>query len=198
MASDPWSSVKIFQTLPRPYATERSTNPTELYTRNCLHGIDHAPLHRGHSVAACSPPCQVQYSPALRSAARNRNCCAANAASPRTATIDEVTSTAQIAICTTSNMSRTVIRRPASPIDPSLHHLVRIRAQHLSHRHRAEQKPAHQRQQQCDPIDIRVRIHRHIDGKLGKRLPRAQPAQQHYAARQPDRSAGERNQKRLR
>ncbi len=41
-------------------------------------------------------------------------------ASPRTATIEEVTSTAQIAICTTSKRSRTVIRRPAAPLDPAL------------------------------------------------------------------------------
>src|ERR1035438_1454188 len=40
--------------------------------------------------------------------------------SPRTATIDEVTSTAQIAIWTTSNTSRTVIRRPNAPVDPAL------------------------------------------------------------------------------
>ena len=40
--------------------------------------------------------------------------------SPRTATIDDVTSTAQIAICTTSNMSRTVIRRRLDVLDPDL------------------------------------------------------------------------------
>jgi hypothetical protein len=38
--------------------------------------------------------------------------------SPRTATIEEVTSTAQIAICTTSNTSRSVMRRPGMPFDP--------------------------------------------------------------------------------
>ncbi len=41
-------------------------------------------------------------------------------ASPRTATIEEVTSTAQIAICTTSSRSRSVIRRPIVPVDPDL------------------------------------------------------------------------------
>jgi len=35
----------------------------------------------------------------------NRSCCAMERMSPRTATIDEVTSTAQIAIWTTSNTS---------------------------------------------------------------------------------------------
>jgi hypothetical protein len=40
--------------------------------------------------------------------------------SPRTETIEEVTSTAQIAICTTSNASRTVIRRPTLPVEPDL------------------------------------------------------------------------------
>src|SRR5260370_927806 len=40
-------------------------------------------------------------------------------ARPRTATIEEVTSTAQIAICTASNRSRTVTRRPLL-IDPDL------------------------------------------------------------------------------
>ena len=38
--------------------------------------------------------------------------------SPRTATSEEVTSTAQIAICTTSKMSRTEIRRPTTLVDP--------------------------------------------------------------------------------
>jgi hypothetical protein len=40
--------------------------------------------------------------------------------SPRTATSDEVTSTAQIATCVTSNKSRTVIRRTTVPVDPDL------------------------------------------------------------------------------
>ena len=39
---------------------------------------------------------------------------------PRTATNEEVTSKAQMAICTTSNRSRTVIRRPTLPVDPDL------------------------------------------------------------------------------
>ena len=41
-------------------------------------------------------------------------------ASPRTATSEEVTSSAQIAICATSNRSRIVIRRPILPSDPDL------------------------------------------------------------------------------
>ena len=39
---------------------------------------------------------------------------------PRTATIEEVTSTAQIAICNTSNRSRNVTRAPITPVDPDL------------------------------------------------------------------------------
>ena len=41
-------------------------------------------------------------------------------ASPRTATKEEVTSTAQIAICAPSSSSRTVTRRPMPPADPDL------------------------------------------------------------------------------
>ena len=40
--------------------------------------------------------------------------------SPRTATSEEVTSTAQIAICTTSNKSRTLIRRRTVAVEPDL------------------------------------------------------------------------------
>jgi len=40
-------------------------------------------------------------------------------ANPRTATREEVTSTAQIAICAASSRSRTVIRRPTVPVDPA-------------------------------------------------------------------------------
>jgi hypothetical protein len=40
--------------------------------------------------------------------------------SPRTATSEEVTSTAQIAIWTTSKMSRTEVRRPTTLVDPDL------------------------------------------------------------------------------
>ena len=39
---------------------------------------------------------------------------------PRTATIDDVTRTAQMAICTTSSTSRTVSLRPILALDPAL------------------------------------------------------------------------------
>ncbi len=73
---------------------------------------------------------------------------------PRTATSEEVTSTAQMAICTTSSRSRTVIRRPAVPADPAFNDLVRIGPQHLAHRNNAEEESAHQRQNQSDCINI--------------------------------------------
>jgi hypothetical protein len=40
--------------------------------------------------------------------------------SPRTATIEEVISTAQMAICAASKKSRRVMRRPTVPTDPDL------------------------------------------------------------------------------
>ena len=40
-------------------------------------------------------------------------------ANPRTATIEAVISTAQMAICATSKTSRTVIRRPILAVDPA-------------------------------------------------------------------------------
>jgi hypothetical protein len=61
--------------------------------------------------------------------------------SPRTATIDEVTSTAQIAIWTTSNTSRTVIRRPNRARRSRFDDLVRIGPENLAHRNNSEQNP---------------------------------------------------------
>jgi hypothetical protein len=40
--------------------------------------------------------------------------------SPRTPTSEEVTSTAQIEICTANKRSRALIRRPRAPLDPDL------------------------------------------------------------------------------
>ena len=63
-------------------------------------------------------------------------------ASPRTATIEEVTSTAQIAICTPSNRSRTVIRRATLPLDPRYDDLIGIRAEYLPHGDCAKEESA--------------------------------------------------------
>jgi hypothetical protein len=61
---------------------------------------------------------------------------------PRTATMDDVTSTAQIAICTPSNRSRMVNRRSGVDLDPGLDDLPGIGAEHRPYGRRAEEKPA--------------------------------------------------------
>ncbi len=84
--------------------------------------------------------------------------------SPRTATIEEVISTAQMAICATSNRSRPVIRRPSLLVDPDFRQLIWIGAEYLPDWDRAEEEPARQRQQQSDCIHMSVWGHRHTDG----------------------------------
>src|SRR5216117_644729 len=96
--------------------------------------------------------------------------------------MEEVTSTAQIAICAPSNRSRTVSRRPTEPVDPDFDDLIRIGAKHLLDGNRAEEKSADYTQEQCDSINGCVWIHRLTDWVLGKRLPHGQPAQKPYAA----------------
>ena len=59
--------------------------------------------------------------------------------SPRTATIEEVTSTAQIAICTTSNRSRASDPPTHSPGRSRFDDLVRIGAKYLPYRDGAKQ-----------------------------------------------------------
>ena len=83
-----------------------------------------------------------------------------------------------MAICTTSNTSRTrqsvVPTLLADPVDPALTISIRIGAKYLPHRDRAEEKSAHQGQQQSDQVDRWRPGSRHMHGKLGKRLPCAQ------------------------
>ena len=88
--------------------------------------------------------------------------------SPRTATIEEVTSTAQIAICTTSNRSRTVIRRPTLPLGSRLDDLVRIGSQHLPHRNDRRRETRSPSQKQSDQIDLGIRVHGNVEGRPGK------------------------------
>jgi hypothetical protein len=76
-------------------------------------------LHGGHSLAAVAGP----FEPDIRQqrvARLEADLPLSDRSSPRTATMEEVTSRAQIATCTTSSRSRMAIRRPAMPVGPAL------------------------------------------------------------------------------
>ena len=86
------------------------------------------------------------------------------------------------------------MRRPILTARSHLHHFVGIGLQNLSDRHGPEQEAAGEGQQQREKIHIRVGRHRQVSWKSGKRLPLAKLAQEKNAARQPDGSAGQRDQ----
>src|SRR5215510_12324477 len=97
--------------------------------------------------------------------------------SPRTATIEEVTSTAQMAICATISTSRTVMRLPTLVMVPDLTISYGFVCSTCLTGTAPKQESAGDRQQQRDSINIRIGVQGHVDGKSRKWLPHAQPAQ---------------------
>src|SRR5260370_13882996 len=114
------SSVKIVDSPQAPLTNgAQSTNPTESTPgsasiasrmRFCISGTL-SPLY---------PALLRSVSTSIAFFGSNPKSACSERTSPRTATIDDVTSTAQIAICTTNSTSRAVIRRPTEPVDPAL------------------------------------------------------------------------------
>ncbi len=108
-----------------------------------------SPRHRSCAFASwalgrrCNLPCQIGFRHIVFCSSKPKLPCSERT-SPRTATIEEVTSTAQIAICTTSKRSRRVIRRPASTARPGFDDLIGIGAKYLPYRNGAKEESADQ------------------------------------------------------
>ena len=165
---DRWCVGDRHTSRPRPgSAAARLTYPTAVTPGMRRYRIQHALLHRRHLIAGVATPCCRSVSTSIVFFGSKPKLLCIDRASPRMATSDEVTSTAQIAICTTSSTSRSVSRRRWRHAAAAVtNHLPWIRPHHLPHRHHAEKHTAHQRQQQRHSIRPSVRIHRHIDGNI--------------------------------
>ena len=122
--------------------------------------VQHALLHRRHRCRHDSLPYVRSVSISIVFRGSNPKLLWSERIIPRTATREEVISTAQIAICTPSSRSRIVILRAARRSRSRFDDLVGIGLKHLSHGHRAKEESTYECQQHGYRIDTRIRIRR--------------------------------------